>query len=139
MAASAVAAFAVGAVAMASVAQFHDPGTPHRRSCHTALQLALPASMLMLLLAACAITCFVRLTSMRSRPQAERRRSRATRFSGGDTQPTNRNTNQDFSMFSSSRRNDFRTAESTLSARRRDTTNDRSGDAFPHSHPFGSS
>ena len=35
MAASAVAAFAVGAVAMASVVQFHDPDTPHRRSCHT--------------------------------------------------------------------------------------------------------
>ena len=67
MAASAVAAFAVGAVAMASVAQFHDPGTPHRRSCHTALQLALPASMLMLLLAACAITCFDRLTSILER------------------------------------------------------------------------
>ena len=70
MAASAVAAFAVGAVAMASVVQFHDPGTPHRRSCHTALQLALPASMLMLLLAVCAVTCFDRLTSIHARPQA---------------------------------------------------------------------
>ena len=74
----------------------------------------------MLLLAACAITCFDRLSSIRARPQAERWRSRATRFSRGDTQPTNRNTSQDFSMFSSSRRTDFRTAESTLSARRRD-------------------
>ena len=76
--------------------------------------------MLMLLLTACAVTCFDRLTSTRARPQAERRRSRATRFSRGDTQPIHRNTNSDFSMFSSSRQTDFRTAESTLSARRRD-------------------
>ena len=120
LAASAAAAFAVGVVAMASVVQFHDPGTPRTRNCHTAIQLALPTAMLMLLLTACAVTCFDRLTSTRARPQAERRRSRATRFSRGDTQPIHRNTNSDFSMFSSSRQIDFRTAESTLSARRRD-------------------
>ena len=50
----------------------------------------------------------------------QRWRSRATRFSRGDTQSTNRNTDGDFSMFSSSRQTDFRTSESTLSARRRD-------------------
>ena len=66
MAASTVAAFAVGAVAMASVVQFHDPSTPHPRSCHTTVQLALPASMLMLLLAACTVACFDRLTSIHS-------------------------------------------------------------------------
>ena len=108
MAASAAAAFAVGAVAMASVVQFHDPGTPRPRSCHTAVQLALPASMLMLLLAACVATCLDKLTSIHARPQAERRRSRATRLSRGDTQPIHRNTNPDFSMFSSSRQIDFR-------------------------------
>jgi hypothetical protein len=99
MAVSAAAAFAVGVVAMASVVQFHDPGTPRTRSCHTAIQLALPATMLVLLLTACAVACFDRLTSTRARPQAEQRRSRATRFSRGDTQPIHRNTNSDFSMF----------------------------------------
>ena len=120
IAVSAAAAFAVGAVAMASVVQFHDPGAPRPRSCNTAVQLVLPASMLMLLFAACAASCFDKLTSIRARPQAERRRSRATRFTRGDTQPTHRNTTSDFSMFSSSRQTDFCTAESTLSARRRD-------------------